>query len=429
MDQDSNNEVSSAVERLLSGAIDKVKARAQETEKAHLEAVAKFKTQAQAQAKAHAEQVANINLSTKIDGLLADALAKQKARLKAEFAETTAQASAQAEEKAREYADEITKVRADSEQTIAQQNAQAKAAAEEAIAQIKAETERTIAEEKSKAQAETAQAKAEVEEKAKAFIDTANGIKAEAEQAIQMVKAEAEETIAKVRVQARHAVAKVRAHARSSTAGGVVPGQPVMAVGSAQGQPVSAAIARMGQSPANLPGEHPMTPAKEYAGGLSAMCAADVMQKETVWANPDDSVQQALDKLQQNQASYLMVGRDNMLEGIVSKSDLTGAISPYLRPMFAKWRRPLDDATLQIRIKWIMSRPVHTIRPDTPVLTIMNHMRQFNVLCLPVVDAQGKVQGAVLETSIFKTLLKLKNSAALPASAHAAAQQPQPAGV
>jgi len=47
MDQNGNNEVSSAVERLLSGAIGKVKARAQETEKAHLEAMEKFKTQAQ----------------------------------------------------------------------------------------------------------------------------------------------------------------------------------------------------------------------------------------------------------------------------------------------------------------------------------------------------------------------------------------------
>ncbi len=432
MDQNSNNEVSSAVERLLNGAIDKVKARTRETEKAHLEAMAKFKNQAQAQAKAYAEQAANINLSTKIDGLLADALAKQKARLKAGFAETMAQVKAQAEKKAGEYADEITKVKADAEQTIAQQNAQAQTATEEAIAQIKAEAERTIAEEKSKAQAEAAQAKAEAEEKAKTFVDTANGIKAEAEQAIQNVRAEAEETIAKVKVQARHAVAKVRVHARSSTAAGAVPGQPVMAVGSGQGQPISAAIARMAQSPANLPGERHMPPTKEYASGLSAMCAADIMQKETVWANSDDSVQQALDKMQQNQASHLMVGRDNMLEGIVSKSDLTGAISPYLRPMFAKWRRPLDDATLQIRIKWIMSRPVHTIRPDTPVLTIMNHMREFNVLCLPVVDAQGKVQGAVLEASIFKTLLKLKNSANIPAPPDVAAQQahqPQPAGV
>ena len=433
MDQNSNNEVSSAVERLLSGALDKVKARTRETEKAHLEAMAKFKNQAQAKAKAHAEQTANINLSTKIDGLLADALTKQKARLEDEFAETVAQLKAQGEKKAKKHADEIAKVKADAEHTVAEQNAQARAATEEAVAQIKAEAEQTIAEEKSKAQAEAEQAKAQAEEKAKTFVDTAGKIKSEAEQAIQSVRAEAEETIAKVKVQARHAVAKVRVQTRSNTAaGGAVPGQHVTAVGHAQGQPVSQAIARMAQSAASLPGQTHMPQPQEYAGGLSAICANDIMQKETVWANPDDTVQQALDKMQQSQTGYLMVGRDNMLEGIVSKSDLTGAISPYLRPMFAKWRRPLDDATLQIRIKWIMSRPVHTIRSDTPVLTIMSHMQQFNVLCLPVVDAQGKVQGAVAEANIFKTLLKLKNSANIPATPGTAAQQahqPQPAGV
>jgi CBS-domain-containing membrane protein len=99
-----------------------------------------------------------------------------------------------------------------------------------------------------------------------------------------------------------------------------------------------------------------------------------------------------------------MVGQDGVLEGIVSKSDLTGAISPYMRPAFAKWRKPLDDATLQIRIKWIMSKPVRTIRPETSLAAIMENMLQLGVLCLPVVDQQGKVQGLVAEANIFKAL-------------------------
>ena len=57
----------------------------------------------------------------------------------------------------------------------------------------------------------------------------------------------------------------------------------------------------------------------------------------------------------------MLVGQNGILEGIVSKSDIRGAMSPYLQEMFAQWRRPLDVATLQIRLKWVMSKPVYTI--------------------------------------------------------------------
>jgi CBS-domain-containing membrane protein len=81
-------------------------------------------------------------------------------------------------------------------------------------------------------------------------------------------------------------------------------------------------------------------------------------------------------------------------------------MSPYLLPIFAKWRRPLDDATLKIRIKWIMSRPVRTIKPKTSLATIMEHMSQFRGRCLPVMDEEGNVQGLVTAFDIFQALLK-----------------------
>jgi len=121
----------------------------------------------------------------------------------------------------------------------------------------------------------------------------------------------------------------------------------------------------------------------------SALCAKDIMEKNIIWARPDDSVHQVLAKMQQADASYTMIGSDGVLEGIVSKSDLAGAVSIYLRPIFAKWRRPLDDATLQIRIKWIMTRPVYIIRPQTPLAVIVRNMSRFRVCALPVVSGSG----------------------------------------
>jgi CBS-domain-containing membrane protein len=128
------------------------------------------------------------------------------------------------------------------------------------------------------------------------------------------------------------------------------------------------------------------------------------MQKEVVWGSPDESVQQAFTKMQHHSVGYVMVGDGGVLEGIVSQSDLTGAISPYLRPMFAKWRRPSDDATLQIKIKWIMSRLVRTIGPQASVAAAMESMCRSGGGCLPVVDQQGQVLGLVTAFDIFKAL-------------------------
>jgi predicted transcriptional regulator len=155
---------------------------------------------------------------------------------------------------------------------------------------------------------------------------------------------------------------------------------------------------------------------REQSLAGSGLCAKDVMLKELVWGSPEDGVQQAITKMQQYNSGYLMVGIDGVLDGIVSNSNITGALSPYLRPVFAKWRRPLDDATLQIRIKWIMSRPVHIVKPETPLANVMENMCRYGVLCLPVVDQQGKVQGLVTEAGIFKVLLGLKSSPGISAS-------------
>ncbi len=179
---------------------------------------------------------------------------------------------------------------------------------------------------------------------------------------------------------------------------------------------VSKTIQQMTQSQLNQPGE------QSLAG--SGLRAKDVMQKELVWVSPDDSVQQALAKIQQTDSGYLVVGKDEMIEGIVSNSYLNGAVSAYLRPEFAKWRRPLDDATLQIRVRWIMSRPVHIAKPETPLANVMGNMCRFGVLCLPVVDQQGKVQGLVTEADIFKVLLELKSSPGISASGNEHKEQP-----
>jgi CBS-domain-containing membrane protein len=113
--------------------------------------------------------------------------------------------------------------------------------------------------------------------------------------------------------------------------------------------------------------------------------------------------------MQQHNTEYILIAVNGALEGIVSKSDIKSTISPYLRPALAKWRQPADDATLQIKIKWIMTRPLRTINLQTPLTAIMENMCRFAVRCLPVVNQRGKVNGLVTSIDVCKVLLKLKD--------------------
>lgn len=166
---------------------------------------------------------------------------------------------------------------------------------------------------------------------------------------------------------------------------------------------ISEAIRKMAQSPAVLPGEFiPLA----GTGELFALCAGDIMQDDVTWADPEESVQQALAKMQQNDTGYILIGREGVLEGLASRSDVTGAISPYLRSVFAKWRRPLDVATLNIKVKWIMSRPVRTVKPETSLAAVMEHMCRFGGRAIPVVDEEGQVQGLITVFDILQMLLQ-----------------------
>ncbi len=176
-------------------------------------------------------------------------------------------------------------------------------------------------------------------------------------------------------------------------------------------RPISETIKKMVQADAVQSAQSELPPTAEKlehnrTPAMSVICAKDIMQKKVIWGTEEDSVQLLSTRMQQHNISYIMIGQNDSFEGIISISDLKSATSPYLRPEFAKWRRPLDDATLQIKAKWIMSKPVHTIEQETPLTTIMENMCQLGVRCLPVVDGQNKVQGFVTVFDVFNALLK-----------------------
>jgi len=137
----------------------------------------------------------------------------------------------------------------------------------------------------------------------------------------------------------------------------------------------------------------------------ASLLAKHLMQTQVHWVTADDTVNEAQTKMQQIGASFLLVGDGAKLEGLVTQSDLAGAASIYLRPIFVKWRRPEDDATLQIRLKWIMSKQIYSVKPETPLSNIIHLKCKYGISCLPVVDVQGQVLGVVTTKDVFKSVV------------------------
>jgi len=350
------------------------KVNAEAEEKAKAEAEEKAKNEAEEKAKAEAEEKAKTEAEEKPK---TETEAKPETEVKTEATAENDKPKTEAKQESEEKAETTEKSEAVEEKTEAKT---------ETSNEPKTEPETEVTDKKDKPEAET---KPETEVKTEVAVEND---KPEAEP--KQESEEKAETESEVKTESE-------AEAKSQTE------EKISAHDQSQESPkgkVSETIQKMAQSPAILPGES----GKATMGHInvsSEICVTDIMQKEIVWATSEESVQQAMTKMQQQDSGYIMIGKDGILEGIVSKSDITGATSIYLRPIFAKWYGPLDDATLQIKLKWIMSRPVRTVSPETPLVTIIEIICRFGGRGLPVVDEQGKVQGLVTVFDILRTLL------------------------
>lgn len=431
--------------------VEKIKAQAEEkVNKIKVEAEGKergFEIKIAA-VKAQAEDLVNeqkARSKTKIDEAY-----KRIERIKADAEEEISELKADNEARAKKFANEVARIKADAKEYVEKHRAGSKAEVDEAyeriklfrleteekIIRVKARAEEKVQEsvdrivriqneakvalekQKTKLKAEVAeaykkagQAGLEADGKTEAMKELVSGLKSEAERKVKTL----EEQIARLKAEAKEtakAISEQIIEAKVNTK------KDTSVKVDSQEKPISTIIQKMAQSMQVSPTEQDLTNIESPGSGLlkeglSSLYAKDVMQKELVWASPEDSVKQTLDKMKKHKANYVMVGQDGIVKGVVSKADVKSALSPYLHPVFAKWRRPLDNATLQIKLKWIMSKPVQVIKPQVPFLSIVKNMYKSCNLCLPVVDEQGKVAGLITNTSIFKVLLESESDSGI----------------
>jgi CBS domain-containing protein len=178
-----------------------------------------------------------------------------------------------------------------------------------------------------------------------------------------------------------------------------------------QPSPISKAIEQLIRSAPQTAGTSDYS-APRHFNPFDLNCPIRAMvDTEAVWIDPDDSIQKAILLMQQYNTSYLLAGKNGQLDGVLSRSDIAAAISPYTKSIFANYRRPLDDATFQIRVKWFISRPVRAVTPETPVWAAIDIMCKYAVRSLVILDAQQKVAGLITTFDILKKLISTDGSA------------------
>jgi len=133
--------------------------------------------------------------------------------------------------------------------------------------------------------------------------------------------------------------------------------------------------------------------------GGEKMLIKEWMSRSVITINDKESLSDAATLFQTRLISLLPVLKDEKLVGIVTDGDVKKAI-PSDATTLDKFEMPslLDS----VKIKSVMSKPVVTIRADHTVDEAAAIMLRNGISGLPVLDAQGKIDGIITKSDIFR---------------------------
>jgi acetoin utilization protein AcuB len=133
------------------------------------------------------------------------------------------------------------------------------------------------------------------------------------------------------------------------------------------------------------------------------MLVGEVMTSNPVTIRADDGVDEGLHVMRERRVRRLPVmDASGRMVGIVSDKDLLHAAPS---PATSLSVHELHYLLAKLKIRQVMSSPVVTITPETPLEEAARIMADNKIGGLPVVDAGGNLVGIVTETDIFKVLL------------------------
>jgi len=136
---------------------------------------------------------------------------------------------------------------------------------------------------------------------------------------------------------------------------------------------------------------------------VPATFVKDIMQPDVVTLESGETLDVADDIMRLGRIRHMPVVSRGRVVGIVSQRDLFMAtVSSALH-----FHRTAEREWLaKIKVREVMSKPVHTVPPDLPVIEAVQRMLNERIGCLPVVDGEELV-GMVSETDCLCLLSQL----------------------
>lgn len=148
----------------------------------------------------------------------------------------------------------------------------------------------------------------------------------------------------------------------------------------------------------------------------TAKTVGEVMIRDVPTVTPETPLAETLDRiLSTPRRRVIVVDQDRRVVGIVSDGDIlrraARPVAPGLLQRFAVWigggARPpeLELALKNLTAAAVMTSPVLTVNPDTPIINAVELMIERRIKRLPVVDAEGRLVGMVGRAALLGALL------------------------
>ena len=157
-----------------------------------------------------------------------------------------------------------------------------------------------------------------------------------------------------------------------------------------------------------------------------AMTCADIMSRDVVTVSPDSSWLEAAALLRRHSVKALpVIGENERVVGIVSATDLVdkmvwGPKGPRVGLVHRLREAALLKRPAQASVEEIMSAPVRSARPETPIAELVPLMADGGWHHLPVIGAKGELLGVVTQSDLIAALFHGRITAGTMAAAKAA---------
>jgi len=134
------------------------------------------------------------------------------------------------------------------------------------------------------------------------------------------------------------------------------------------------------------------------------MLVKNWMSKNVITVDINDSMQDAMKLLKENDIRMLPVMKKAKLVGIVTDRDLKKASASDATTLEV---HELLYLLMKIKVKDIMTRGVITVPPDYTVEETAQVLQKNRISGAPVVDADGQLVGTITQTDLFRVLISL----------------------